>query len=108
DEEQMRALAALGPDVILTNQPARLAAVLDERYGARGVDRARPRAMCHRGGPDGGGAPENTLPQIERGLARGDGIEIDVCSAIDGALVFHDNDPEALIAVMRRSGGGGV
>ncbi len=108
DEDQMRALAVLGPDAILTDHPARLAAVLDERYGPRGADPGRPWAMCHRGGPDGHGAPENTLPLIELGLSLGEGVEIDVCAALDGAVVFHDHDPEDLIAVLRRSGGGGV
>ena len=108
DEAQMRALADLGPDTILTDHPARLAAVLDERYGPRAADPRRPWAMCHRGGPDGHGAPENTLPLIEVGLGLGEGIEIDVCAALDGAVVFHDNDPENLIAVLRYAGGGGV
>lgn len=108
DAAQQRAIAALGPDVILTNRPAQLAAILDELYGPRGASPRRPLAMCHRGGPDGCGAPENTLPAIEAGLARGDGIEIDVCAARDGAIVWHDNDPEGVIAVLRRSGGGGV
>jgi glycerophosphoryl diester phosphodiesterase len=104
DDAQMRALAAVGPDAILTDRPARLAAVLDERYGPRGADPRRPRAMCHRGGPDGSGAPENTLPLIELGLRTGEGIELDVCAALDGAVVFHDNDPEDLAAVLRRAG----
>ena len=108
DDDEMRAVAALAPDVILSNRPARLTAVLDEVFGPRGADPRRPRAMCHRGGPDGHGVPENTLPAIELGLRLGDGLEIDVCTALDDAVVFHDNDPEHPIAVLRRSGGGGV
>ncbi len=108
DDDQMRALAEAGPDAILTDRPAALAAVLDQVHGAGTTAAVRPMVMCHRGGPDNSGAPENTLPMIARGLATGDAIEIDVCSALDGAVVFHDNDPEALIAVMRRSGGGAV
>jgi glycerophosphoryl diester phosphodiesterase len=105
-ESEMRALAALGPDFILTDQPALLHRVLDQRYGLAGVDPRRPAVMCHRGGPDGCGFPENTLPMIERGLIAGDAIEFDVCSARDGAIVHHDNDPNSAIAVYRRSGGG--
>jgi glycerophosphoryl diester phosphodiesterase len=123
DDAQQRAVAALGPDVILTNRPLALTAILDELYGPRGGDASRgseardtrdaraarrPLAMCHRGGPDECGAPENTLPAIEAGLRLGDGVEFDVCAAIDGAVVWHDNDPEGVIAVLRRSGGGGV
>ena len=108
DDDEMGAVAELAPDVILTNRPARLTAILDERFGPRGADPRRPRAMCPRGGPDGPGVPENTLPAIELGLRLGDGLEIDVCAATDGPIVFHDNDPENAIAVLRRSGGGGV
>ena len=106
DEKQMRDLAAIGPDAILTDNPTLLNKVLDERYGPAGVDPKRPKVMCHRGGPDGSGAPENTLPMIERGLRMGDAIEIDVCSAKDGQVVMHDNDPKELIPTLRRSGGG--
>lgn len=105
-ESEMRALAALGPEFILTDQPALLHRVLDECYGLAGVDPRRPAVMCHRGGPDGCGFPENTLPLIERGLFAGDAVEFDVCSAQDGAIVHHDNDPNSAIAVYRRSGGG--
>lgn len=105
-ESEMHALAALGPEFILTDQPALLHRVLDQRYGVAGADPRRPAVMCHRGGPDGCGFPENTLPLIERGLIAGDAVEFDVCSARDGAIVHHDNDPNSAIAVYRRSGGG--
>lgn len=104
EEPQLRALAALGPEYILTDQPALLQRVLDERYAP--ADPRRPGVMCHRGGPDGCGAPENTLPLLARGVASGDAVEFDVCSAVDGAVLHHDNDPRGLIAVYRRSGGG--
>lgn len=106
DEAQMEALARLAPDVILTNLPDRLHAVLDRHFGRRGADPARPLVMCHRGGPDGHGRPENTLPLLELGLTTGDAIELDVCSATDGAVVLHDNDPEGAVTVLRRAGGG--
>jgi glycerophosphoryl diester phosphodiesterase len=106
EEPEMRVLSGLGPELILTNRPELLRRVLDERYGAPDKDLRRPAVMCHRGGPDGCGLPENTLPLIERGLYAGEAIEFDVCSAIDGAIVHHDNDPHDTIAVYRRSGGG--
>jgi glycerophosphoryl diester phosphodiesterase len=106
EESEMRALAALGPELILTNRPALLRRILDELYGEAGAHPGRPAVVCHRGGPDGSGHPENTLPLIERGLDVGDAVEFDVCSAQDGAIVHHDNDPHDTIAVYRRSGGG--
>lgn len=96
EEDQMRQLAALGPDYILTNRPALLRRIV-------GLG-ARVRVMCHRGGPDGCGSPENTLEMISQGLLEGEAVEIDVCSARDGAILHHDNDPTSPIARLRQSG----
>lgn len=63
-----------------------------------------PLTIVHRGGPEGSGFPENTLPRIAVGLSLYGAIEIDVCSAKDGLLLFHDNDPASIAAFARRSG----
>ena len=103
DESKMEELARLRPDGIVTDNPALLNRVLDRHYGPSGQDPRRPAVYCHRGGPDTGEFPENTMPMIQRGLQVGDAIEIDVCAARDGSVVFHDNSID-LIAVARNSG----
>ena len=99
DPEKMKQLAKLGVDGIMTDDPVALNQVLDALYAKD--DPKRPRVWCHRGGPDDGFAPENTLPMIERGLRSGDAIEIDVCSAKDGAILFHDDEPAGLLGTLR-------
>jgi len=103
DESKMEELARLGPDGIMTDNPELLKRVLDRHYGPSGQDPRRPAVYCHRGGPDTGDFPENTMPMIQRGLELGDAIEIDVCSARDGCILFHDNDIDA-VAVARNAG----
>jgi glycerophosphoryl diester phosphodiesterase len=103
DESKMDELARLGPDGIMTDNPELLNRVLDRHYGPSGQDPRRPAVYCHRGGPDTREFPENTMPMIQRGLELGDAIEIDLCAAKDGCIVFHDNDIDA-IAVARNAG----
>jgi glycerophosphoryl diester phosphodiesterase len=103
DESKMDELARLGPDGIMTDNPALLNRVLDRHYGPSGQDPRRPAVYCHRGGPDTGESPENTMPMIQRGLEMGDAIEIDLCAARDGCIVFHDNGLDS-IAVARNAG----
>jgi glycerophosphoryl diester phosphodiesterase len=105
DEDKMRKLAKLKPDFIVTDNPALLNKVLDEVCGKN--DPLRPKVQCHRGGPDGSGAPENTLPMLERGFREGDSIEFDVCSAVDGAVLYHDENPNAVVSLVRNLGLGG-
>ena len=52
----------------------------------------RPIRIAHRGGVVGPGAPENSLPALERAAARGyDLVEIDVVSSRDAEpFLFHD------------------
>lgn len=105
DEAKMRKVAKLKPDFIVTDNPALLKKVLDEVCGPN--DPLRPKVQCHRGGPDGSGAPENTLPMMERGFREGDSIEFDVCSAKDGAVLYHDTHPNAPVSILRNLGLGG-
>ncbi|MBS1153735.1 MAG: glycerophosphoryl diester phosphodiesterase [Myxococcaceae bacterium] len=102
DEDKMRKVVALKPDYIVTDNPALLKKVIDEVCGPN--DPLRPKIQCHRGGPDGLGLPENTLPMIEQGFRTGDSVEFDVCAAKDGPVVFHDNDPNSVVSVMRNLG----
>ncbi len=97
DEKKMRELAQLKPDFILTDNPDLLKKVLDDLYPADEPN--RPKIMCHRGGP-AGFAPMNTMPMVDEGFRRGDAIEIDVCSAKDGAILFHDNNPKDIVSAL--------
>lgn len=102
DEEKIRELAKLGVHGIMTDDPDLANRILDSMYSK--TDPRRPKVMCHRGGPDDGFAPENTLPMIERGLQKGDAIEIDLMSCTDGIALFHDNDACDLIGTVRNMG----
>jgi glycerophosphoryl diester phosphodiesterase len=101
DPAKMDALAKLGPDGILTDNPQQLNQILDNYYGPAGQDPQRPEVMCHRGGPDNEQFPENTLPMIQKGFELGDSIEIDLCPAQDGCIVFHDDNPNDTVALAR-------
>jgi glycerophosphoryl diester phosphodiesterase len=65
---------------------------------------ARPQRIGHRGAPRE--YPENTLPSFARALELGaDGIELDVHSTRDGAIVVHhDHVPRAATADRRLAG----
>lgn len=102
DEAKIRQLAKLGVHAIMTDNPDLTNKVLDEMYAKD--DPKRPQVMCHRGGPDDGFAPENTMPMIERGFQKGDSIEIDIVSCTDGVALFHDNDAGDLVGTMRNLG----
>jgi glycerophosphoryl diester phosphodiesterase len=63
-----------------------------------------PKLIAHRG--DTRTAPENTRASCEAALEAGaDGVELDVCVTRDGvAVLWHDIDPNARLAVYRQSG----
>lgn len=103
EPDQVRKLVEAGADGILTDDPEMMNRTLDQ-MGLKPGDPRRPEVIAHRGGPNSKESPENTLPRIEQGLRTSDAIEIDVVSAKDGAVIFHDNDPNSLISHARNLG----
>ena len=104
DSKRIKELVKAGVDGILTDDVEKMKRTLD-KMGFAPNDPKRPEIIAHRGGSNSKNTPENTLPRIEDGLrSAADGIEIDIVSAKDGALVYHDNDPNGLDAVARNLG----
>jgi glycerophosphoryl diester phosphodiesterase len=102
DPKRIRELVKAGADGILTDDVEKMKKTLD-KMGLPA--NKRPEIIAHRGGSNSKKSPENTLPRIEDGLrSSADAIEIDVVSAKDGAVVYHDNDPNGLDAVARNIG----
>jgi glycerophosphoryl diester phosphodiesterase len=62
------------------------------------------RVIGHRGGGDLQEFPENSLPAVEHGLREADGIEVDIISARDGLLLYHDVNPNSGLAALRNLG----
>jgi glycerophosphoryl diester phosphodiesterase len=101
---QIRKLVKAGVDGILTDDPEMMSRTLDKMGLPKGHP-GRPEIIAHRGGPNSTRTPENTLPRIEDGFrSSADAIEIDIVSAKDGAVVFHDNNPNGLDAMARNLG----
>lgn len=71
------------------------------------VSPRRAAVLAHRG--TDGQAPENTIAGCRRAIEQGaDGAEIDLCITRDRRLVlWHDADPDELVAVVRQGGGEG-
>jgi glycerophosphoryl diester phosphodiesterase len=86
---KIRALVNAGVDGILTDDPALMRRTLDAMRPRPNVE-----VIAHRGGPNSDRNPENTLPRIAEGLRTGDAVEIDICSAKDGLLTYHDNNAD--------------
>jgi glycerophosphoryl diester phosphodiesterase len=104
DSKQIKELVKAGADGILTDNPEMMKKTLD-KMGFAADDPKRPAIIAHRGGANSKNTPENTLPRIEDGLrSSADAIEIDVVSAKDGAIVYHDNNPNDLTSIARNIG----
>jgi glycerophosphoryl diester phosphodiesterase len=101
---QIRKLVNAGVDGILTDDPEMMSRTLDQMGLPKGHS-GRPEIIAHRGGPNSTQTPENTLPRIEDGFrSSANAIEIDIVSAKDGAVVFHDNNPNGRDELARNLG----
>ncbi|MEW6277497.1 MAG: glycerophosphodiester phosphodiesterase family protein, partial [Candidatus Eremiobacterota bacterium] len=94
DQDKIRQVVEAGAHGVVTDDPVAVNRTLDRMgYGPAGQDSRRPEVIAHRGGPNSRNYPENTLPAMEAGFKTADAIEIDIASARDGIVVFHDNNP---------------
>lgn len=100
DPEQIRKVVEAGADGVLTDDPAAMNRLLDKMGYAAG-DPKRPLVVAHRGGPASEDYPENTLPALQAGFSSADAVEIDLVSTRDGILLFHDNDPNDTVSLLR-------
>ncbi len=104
DQDKIRQVVQAGAHGVLTDDPAAMNRTLDQMgYGKAGQDPRRPEVIAHRGGPNSKSYPENTLPAMEAGFKSSDAIEIDIASAKDGIVVFHDNNPNNVTVSMARN-----
>lgn len=105
DADDIRTLVKDGVDGLITDDPEGMNKTLDEMgYGPAGQDARRPMVIAHHGVNHSQAYPENTLPSIEHALRNADAVEVDVCSAKDGIVVFHDDDPNAGVTLARNLG----
>jgi glycerophosphoryl diester phosphodiesterase len=75
---------------------------------ARATPPRRPAVIGHRGAARH--APENTVASFARSVELGaEGVEADVCATADGIFVlWHDADPDDLVARVRQAGREGL
>ncbi|MFN8613506.1 MAG: glycerophosphodiester phosphodiesterase family protein [Vulcanimicrobiota bacterium] len=100
DPEQIRQVLEAGADGVLTDDPTAMNRLLD-KMGYAADDPKRPMVVAHRGGPASEEYPENTLPALRAGFQSADAVEIDLVSTRDGILLFHDNDPNDTVSLLR-------
>lgn len=97
DQQEMEQILKARPHAVITTDTSRA------REARDGSD-PTIKVIGHRGGGDLEQFPENSLPAVERGLRQADGIEVDIVSAKDGLLLYHDVNPNSGLALLRNLG----